>query len=91
MLEVAAGRARVDIDGEPRWVPANERLGPLEVGDHVVVYAGVALERVSADEAREQLRFLRDLEAMFPADEMTRDAASQRASARRSAPGTPTR
>ena len=73
VLEAAPGRARVDFDGEPRWVLANERLGALEVGDHVVVYAGVALERVSAEEALEQLRFLRELEQMFPSSELPGD------------------
>ncbi len=68
VLEVAAGRVRVDMDGEPRWLPASERLGTLAVGEYVVVYAGMALERVSPEEAQEQLRFLRYLEDAFPTD-----------------------
>ncbi|MEK7860752.1 MAG: HypC/HybG/HupF family hydrogenase formation chaperone [Chloroflexota bacterium] len=39
-------------------------------GAYVVVYAGVAIEQVSKDEAEEQLKFLADLEAQFPADEL---------------------
>lgn len=69
VLDFAPGRVRVDLDGEQRWVSANERLGPLAVGEYVVVYAGVAVERVSPEEAQEQLRFLRLLEDAFPVEE----------------------
>lgn len=69
VLESAADRIRVEVDGEPRWMKASERVAGAAAGEYVVVYAGVAIEKVSADEAQEQLAFLRDLEEMFPADE----------------------
>lgn len=69
VLAVAAGRLRVDIDGRPTWVAAGGALADVTVGEHVVVYAGVALDRVSPEEAAEQLRFMRDLEELFPATE----------------------
>ncbi len=69
VLESAADRILVEVDGEPRWMKASERVAGAVQGEYVVVYAGVAIEKVSADEAQEQLAFLRDLEEMFPADE----------------------
>lgn len=69
VLESAGDRLRVDVDGAPRWMKASDRVAGAAVGEYVVVYAGVAIEKVSAEEALEQLRFLRDFEAMFPADE----------------------
>ena len=69
VLEAAGDRLRVDVDGVPRWMKASERVAGSAAGEYVVVYAGVAIEKVSEDEAQEQLRFLRDLEEMFPADE----------------------
>lgn len=38
-------------------------------GDYVIVYAGVAIEAVSREEAEEQIRFLRELEEQFPSEE----------------------
>lgn len=67
VVEVAPGRLRVLVDGTPRWMQAAESLtrevGP---GSYVIVYAGVAIEAVSREEAEEQLRFLALLEAQFP-------------------------
>lgn len=70
MLEVAPGRLRVEVDGDSRWMKAAESLTrEVQPGSYVVVYAGVAVEKVSPEEAQEQLKFLRDLEEMFPEDE----------------------
>lgn len=69
VLESAGDRIRVEVDGEPRWMKASERVAGALAGEYVVVYAGVAIEKVSVEEAHEQLAFLRDLEQMFPADE----------------------
>lgn len=69
VLDARPGRLLVRMDDGERWVKAADRLGAVAPGEHVVVYAGVAIERVSAEEAAEQLRFLRELEAMFPATE----------------------
>lgn len=69
VLEVSPGSVRAEIDGEPRWVRAAAHLDDVKVGDYVVVYAGVALEAIDPEEAEERLGFLRELEAMFPAEE----------------------
>lgn len=69
VLESANDRLRVDVDGAPRWMKASERVAGAAAGEYVVVYAGVAIEKVSVEEAEEQLRFLSELEALFPADE----------------------
>ena len=69
VLESANDRLRVDVDGVARWMKASDRVAGAAAGEYVVVYAGVALEKVSEDEALEQLKFLRDLEELFPADE----------------------
>lgn len=69
VLGAAADRLQVEVDGEARWMKASDRVAGALPGEYVVVYAGVALEKVSADEAQEQLRFLRDLAELFPADE----------------------
>jgi hydrogenase assembly chaperone HypC/HupF len=71
VLEVAPGRLRVEVDGSSRWMKASEQLArEVKPGAYVVVYAGVAIEQVSKEEAEEQLKFLADLEAQFPADEL---------------------
>ena len=67
VLEVGAGRLRVEVDGAPRWMKASEQLArEVQPGSYVIVYAGVAIEQVSREEALEQIKFLADLEAMFP-------------------------
>ena len=67
VLEVGAGRLRVEVDGTPRWMKASEQLSrEVQPGAYVIVYAGVAIEQVSREEALEQIKFLADLEAMFP-------------------------
>lgn len=69
VLESAPGKVRVAIQGEPRWVKAAARAGAAVPGEFVIVYAGVAIEQVSREEAEEHLRFLADLAAAFPEDE----------------------
>lgn len=69
ILESAPGKVRVAIEGEPRWVRAAERAAAAQPGEFVIVYAGVAIEQVSREEAEEQLRFLAELAAAFPEDE----------------------
>ncbi len=71
VLATAPGRVRVRVDESERWMKLPDHLAAVTPGEYVVVYAGVALERVSPDEAHEQLRFLRMLEEQFPATEET--------------------
>ena len=67
VVEVAPGRLRVTVDGDTRWMKASLSLTrEVEPGGYVIVYAGVAIEMVSREEAEEQLKFLADLEAQFP-------------------------
>lgn len=71
VLETAPGRLRVDVEGTARWMKAADHLvAAVSPGSYVVVYAGVAIEQVTREEAEEQLRFLADLEALFPTDEL---------------------
>ena len=64
VLSVSADRAQVLLDGVPTWV--DRRTVPdLSVGEYVIVYAGVALEKLPTDEALELLRFYEELEAML--------------------------
>ncbi len=69
VLESKGDRIRVEVDSEARWMKASDGVSAAQAGEYVVVYAGVAIEKVSAEEALEQLRFLRDLEELFPADQ----------------------
>lgn len=71
VVEVGAGRLRVDVEGKPVWMKAADHLvAAVAPGSYVVVYAGVAIEQVTAEEAEEQLRFIADLEALFPTDQL---------------------
>jgi len=71
VVEVGTGRLRVEVDGSSRWMKAAEHLvAAVTPGSYVVVYAGVAIEQVTREEAEEQLRFLADLEALFPTDQL---------------------
>lgn len=69
VLASAGDRLQVEVDGQPRWMKASARVAQASPGEYVVVYAGVAIEKVSAEEALEQLRFMREMEDVFPADE----------------------
>ncbi len=64
VLRAADQRAEVLYDGEPTWV-AVHGIPDLQVDEYVVVYAGQALERMSAAEAEELLRFYEDLERLL--------------------------
>lgn len=76
VLEVAPGRLRVEVEGASRWMQAADSLTrEVEPGAYVIVYAGVAIEKVSRAEAEEQLKFLADLEAMFPDTEFPEASA----------------
>ena len=76
VLEVGAGKLRVDVEGTPRWMQAAERMTrEVQPGAYVIVYAGVAIEEVSRAEAEEQLKFLADLEAQFPDTEFPEASA----------------
>jgi len=76
VLEVGQRRLRVQVDETSRWMQASEHLTrEVTPGAFVIVYAGVAIEQVSAEEAHEQLKFLADLEAQFPDTEFPEASA----------------
>lgn len=76
VLEIGHGRLRVQVEGDSRWMKASDALTrEVEPGSYVIVYAGVAIGKVSRDEAEEQLKFLADLEAQFPDTELPEASA----------------
>ena len=59
VIKTANGRATVDCDGNELTV----RYGPLDIkpGDNVLVHAGVVIQKLRTDEARE----MRELQKMM--------------------------
>jgi hydrogenase expression/formation protein HypC len=47
--------ARVDVAGVVRDINLELLDGPFEPGDYILVHSGFALERMSADDARDAL------------------------------------
>ncbi len=64
VLRVEGTRVQVDYDGRPTWVDATG-LDDLEIGEHVVVYASQALERMDPEDVDMVLGFYAGLEAML--------------------------
>ncbi len=52
--------ARVDLAGIVRQINLGIMDEPIEVGDYVLIHSGFALERMSADQAREALQVFQD-------------------------------
>jgi hydrogenase expression/formation protein HypC len=57
VVELAPGSvlARVDVAGVVRDINLELIDGPFQPGDYVLVHSGFALERMTADEARDAL------------------------------------
>lgn len=72
VLSVSGDRAEVLIDGRPRVV-TRAVLPDLRPGDYVLVHADAAIERLSADEARETLAFLSALAGLLDDPEAADD------------------
>lgn len=64
VLQVVGDRAEVRLGESTSWV-STVALPDLAPGEYVLVYAGVAIERVSEAEARELLDFLESLDELF--------------------------
>lgn len=64
VIRVWDDRAEVLVDGRPREV-VRAGLPNLQPGDFVLLHADAAIERLSADEARETLDFLAAMEALL--------------------------
>ncbi len=60
VVSVEGEMARVEIDGVSREVSV-ALLESVEPGDHVIVHAGYALERLDEDAARETLALFREI------------------------------
>lgn len=66
--QVTDGRAEILVNGESAWVSTVE-LPDLTVGEYILVYAGVAIQRIASGEAEELLSFLESLDDLFPDEE----------------------
>ncbi|MFN8523739.1 MAG: HypC/HybG/HupF family hydrogenase formation chaperone [Chloroflexota bacterium] len=64
VLRLEGERALVQVDHEELWVDARA-VPDLSVGEHVVVYAGAVLERMSEEDASDVLGFYADLERLL--------------------------
>ena len=67
VLSIENNHARVDFTGSV--VPVNISMVSVPPGDYVLVHAGMAIQKVETEEAKEWIALFRDLE------ETTADAA----------------
>ena len=69
VLSIENHHARVDFTGSV--VPVNISMVSVQPGDYVLVHAGMAIQKVETEEAKEWIALFRDLE------EATVDAADE--------------
>jgi len=69
VLAIENNHARVDFTGSV--VPVNISMVSVQPGDYVLVHAGMAIQKVETEEAKEWIALFRDLE------EVTADAADE--------------
>ena len=69
VLSIENNHARVDFTGSV--VPVNISMVAVQPGDYVLVHAGMAIQKVETEEAKEWIALFRDLE------ETTADAADE--------------
>ena len=69
ILSIENNHARVDFTGSV--VPVNISMVSVQPGDYVLVHAGMAIQKVETEEAKEWIALFRDLE------EATGDAADE--------------
>ena len=60
--EINDGVATVNVSGATRDIPTNFITG-LKVGDYVMIHAGIAIARITAEEAEETISVLEELYA----------------------------
>lgn len=72
VLRVEADRAEVLVNGRPVWV-STRTLPGLAAGDYVLVYAGHALERLSATEAQAVLDLLAEIATLVEPPDQERE------------------
>ena len=61
ILSIANHHARVDFTGSV--VPVNISMVDVAPGDYVLVHAGMAIQKVETEEAKEWIALFRDLES----------------------------
>ena len=69
VLSIENNHARVDFTGSV--VPVNVSMVSVQPGDYVLVHAGMAIQKVETEEAKEWIALFRDLE------DATADAADE--------------
>ena len=69
VLSIENNHARVDFTGSV--VPVNISMVAVQPGDYVLVHAGMAIQKVETEEAKEWIALFRDLE------DATADAADE--------------
>jgi hydrogenase expression/formation protein HypC len=62
-VEAGGDLAHVDVAGVVREINLALLDGPWEPGDHILIHSGFALERMTADEARDALAVFADGDA----------------------------
>ena len=60
VLSIENNHARVDFTGSV--VPMNVSMVSVQPGDYVLVHAGMAIQKVETEEAKEWIALFRDLE-----------------------------
>ena len=60
ILSIENNHARVDFTGS--IVPVNISMVDVEPGDYVLVHAGMAIQKVETEEAKEWIALFQDLE-----------------------------
>ena len=65
ILSIENHHARVDFTGSvvPVVVPVNISMVDVAPGDYVLVHAGMAIQKVETEEAKEWIALFRDLES----------------------------
>ena len=65
IVDIAPGAdlAQVDVAGVIREINVLFLDGPLAPGDHILIHSGFALERMTAEEARDALAVFQDDDA----------------------------
>lgn len=61
VVRIQDGMALVDVSGARREVSA-ELLSDIDPGDYVMVHAGLAIAKITAEDAEETEALLRDVE-----------------------------
>ena len=52
-VEDGGARAQVDVVGTLRLIDLRQLTGPVTAGDHILIHSGIALQRISVEQAAE--------------------------------------